>query len=160
MLLNRARQGFTLLELMVVLVILTVMTSLVAPNLIGVASNGSVKTEAYALQKALQQTIDQQWASRQVAFLQLDQNQLVLWLKGEETWQPSTVVYTLDDDLDYELSVNKRRLRAAQEAVNLSTPMSLFIDESGEYLPFRWRIVEDGQQATVVGDGLNVLSLE
>ncbi|MCO4786719.1 MAG: hypothetical protein KC467_12425, partial [Marinomonas atlantica] len=73
---------------------------------------------------------------------------------------PAEVVYTFNDELNYELSYNKTSLSSAQQTVNMSVPMALFVLESGEYLPFRWRVLEGDQQVTVVGDGLNVLSME
>lgn len=160
MTLKSGRQGFTLLELLVVLVILTVMTSLVAPNLVRIAANSRANSEAHSLQKTLQRVFDQQWMSRQTSFLQVDQEQLVLWQNVTGTWRPAEVVYTFNNELDYELSFNKNRLSSAQQTVNMSVPMALFVLESGEYLPFRWRVVEGDHQVTVVGDGLNALSVE
>ncbi|MCO4785278.1 MAG: prepilin-type N-terminal cleavage/methylation domain-containing protein, partial [Marinomonas atlantica] len=127
MTLKSARQGFTLLELLIVLVILTVMTSLVAPNLVGVTENSRAHSEAYTLQKALQRVFDQQWMSRQTSFLQIDQGQLVLWQSVTGIWRPAEVVYTFNDELNYELSYNKTSLSSAQQTVNMSVPMALFV---------------------------------
>lgn len=156
----RRANGFTLLELLVVLSILGVMVSLVAPNLNGLMAQDKAKSEAYALRDALQTVIDQSWLDGESSFIEFQQNELVLWRRQNEQWQSEGSVYVQQSGLEYQLSVAIDQLSHAQQSLGVSGNMAWVALSNAEYLPFRWRIQSVSRSYTLVGDGINGLRIE
>lgn len=156
----RHANGFTLLELLVVLSILAVMVSLVAPNLNGLMTQDKAKSEAYALRDALQTVIDQSWLDGRSSFIELQQNQLLLWQRQGDRWQAVGSVYEQQSGLEYQLSASSEYLRQAQQTLNIAGNMAWVALANAEYLPFRWRIQSAEHSYTLTGDGINGLRIE
>ncbi|SBS32431.1 Type II secretion system protein G precursor [Marinomonas aquimarina] len=152
--------GFSLLELLLVLSILGVMVSLVAPNMSGWAQQDKAKTEALALQQALQTLIDQSWLAGRNSFIELRQGQLRLWQLQGQQWQEAGVLYEQQAGLEYQLSTVSEQVRNAQESLNLAGSMAWVALANGEYVPLRWHIKSNRRSYTLSGDGINGLQIK
>lgn len=156
----RRANGFTLLELLVVLSVLAVMVSLVAPNLNGLIAQDKAKNEAYALRDVLQTVIDQSWLDGRSSFIELQQDELVLWQRQDGQWRSKGSVHVQQSSLESQLIVANEVLSKAQQSLGVSGHMAWVALASGEYLPFRWRIQGANKSYTVIGDGINGLRIE
>ncbi|CUB04834.1 prepilin-type N-terminal cleavage/methylation domain [Marinomonas fungiae] len=156
----RNADGFTLLELLVVLSILAVMVSLVAPNLTGLVAQDKARLEANTLRQALQTVIDQSWLEGRSSVIELRQNELLVWRRQGEQWLSEGAVYRLQSGLEYQLSTQNKYLSNARQSLNFPGNMSWVTLANAEYLPFRWRIQSHSHSYILVGDGINGLQLE
>ena len=80
----RIQQGFTLIELMVVVVLMMLVISLVAPMGVNMVEKAKAQTEYIQLQSFFKKRSQQAFLSSQVVYIETSDNSLTYWQRGDQ----------------------------------------------------------------------------
>lgn len=158
----RSNCGFTLIEILVVLVIVTVMVGAAAYALNGTEQH-RLKGEASNLMNLLNHLADQSLMKQQTLGWQYDPEVSrcrVLYLDRDQEWRTSDIgkrICTLKTAASVSLGYSELGTMSDSET---EMPDLIFYS-SGEYVPFSLSLQSrSGRQLQLAGDGINTIALE
>jgi type II secretion system protein H len=155
------KDGFTLLELLVVLAILAVVLSVVAPNLSFQNTEEKLSTEAHSLRFALQDVVDQSWLTGVTVIVSQEADaSWKVWQEKEGKWGKSNLLYQKNPDIAIQIKTDPQAVKQAAEILGFENNAVFIFLSSGEYIPFSITLTAAEKTKTLEGDGINGITLQ
>ncbi|SBS35262.1 hypothetical protein MSP8887_02344 [Marinomonas spartinae] len=155
------QRGFTLLELLVVLVILAALVGMVTPYLAVNTDRDSLSKTSQALRFALQDMADQSWIEGSNSVLSQDgANHLDLWQRKEGKWHKLRTVYQIPSNILLTAKSDKEPLRKGLDALGFEKKGVVIFLSNGEYTPFKIKLTLNDSNMSLIGDGVNEIRIQ
>lgn len=155
------QRGFTLLELLVVLVILAALVGMVTPYLAVNTDRDSLSKASQALRFALQDTADQSWIEGSNSVLSRDgANHLDLWQRKEGEWQNRRTVYQVPKNILFTMTSDKDQMEKGLDALGFEKKGVVIFLSNGEYTPFEMKLTLNDSDMSLIGDGVNEIRIQ
>lgn len=148
---RKASRGFTLLELMIVLMLVSILSSLIAPLITVSSAKNELSSQADIMRFEFQQLNSRSWiesTSFQVVSNNAGEWHLYRFL--DDKWQMGEVLFVMKEGIQAE-SYSKELNSYSGKLAN----GKVVFFSSGEYTPTVITLMKDNSSLSIEGDGLN-----